>query len=98
MKKFLGKSFTLSIIFGVLAVACCLLSIIMIGNSMAQAILILSSLGAGFLGFIMGCLHIIAVQRYEIKQAPVVLLLLSLFLNSIPLIYMMAVVTHAKHS
>lgn len=87
MKKFLEKSFTISIIFGVIAVALCLVAIT--GNP----IFILLALSAGFFGFILGCLHIIAVQRYEVKQAPTALLLLSLFLNSVPLIYMMMVVT-----
>jgi ABC-type transporter Mla maintaining outer membrane lipid asymmetry permease subunit MlaE len=58
---------------------------------------ILAALSAGFFGFILGCLHIVAVQRYGIKQSPVALLILSLFLNSVPLIYMMMVVTR-QHS
>jgi len=89
MKKFLEKSFTISLIFGALAVTLCLFA-------MSYPIFILFALSAGFFGFILGCLHIVAVQRYEIKQASIPLLLISLLLNSVPLIYMMMVVT--RHS
>jgi hypothetical protein len=91
MKKFLEKSFTISMVFGSIAVVLCLFA-------MSNPIFMLLALSSGFLGFILACLHIISVQRYEVKQAPTSMLLLSLFLNSVPLIYMMIVVTHAKHS
>lgn len=74
-------------VMGAIAVAFCLAALA------GKPVFILVALSAGFFGFVLGCLHIIAVQRYEIKQAPVALLLLSLFLNSVPLIYMMMVVT-----
>jgi len=90
MKKILEKAFTISLIFGAIAVVFCLFA-------MSKPVFILIALSAGFFGFILGCLHIVAVQRYSIKQAPVALLLLSMFLNSVPLIYMMIVVTSAKH-
>lgn len=91
MKMILEKAFTISLLFGVIAVIFCLLA-------MSNPVFILIALSAGFFGFVLGCLHIVAVQRYGIKQAPVPLLLLSLFLNSVPLIYMMLVVTQAKHT
>lgn len=78
-------------IFGTLAVIFCLITIVTL-----KPVFILVALSAGFFGFILGCLHIVAVQRYGVKQAPTPLLLLSLLLNSIPLIYMMMVVT--KHT
>jgi hypothetical protein len=90
MKKILEKAFNISLVFGAIAVLFCLIA-------MSKAVFILVALSAGFFGFILGCLHIIAVQRYEIKQAPASLLLLSLFLNSVPLIYMMVVVMQARH-
>lgn len=90
MKKILEKSFTLSLIFGTIAVILCLFA-------MSKPVFILAALSAGFFGFILGCLHIVTVQRYGVKQASVALLLLSMFLNSVPLIYMMIVVTQAKH-
>ena len=90
MKKILENAFQVSLVFGVLAVVLCLFA-------MSKPVFILVALSAGFFGFVLGCLHIVAVQRYEIKQAAVPLLLLSLFLNSVPLIYMMIVVTQAKH-
>jgi hypothetical protein len=89
MKKILEKAFTISLIFGVFAVILCLFA-------MSKPIFILLALSAGFFGFILGCLHIVGVQVYGIKQSPVGLLLLSLFLNSVPLIYMMMVVMQAK--
>jgi len=82
-------------VFGVIAVILCLIATPTISGN---PIFILAALSAGFFGFILGCLHIVAVQRYELKQAPTPMLLLSLFLNSVPLIYMMIVVTQAKHS
>ncbi|HTB33054.1 MAG TPA: hypothetical protein VK808_13580 [Bacteroidia bacterium] len=88
MKKFLEKSFALSMVFAALAVVFCLFA-------MSKPIFILVALSAGFFGFILGCLHIIAVQRYGVKQAATPMLLLSLFLNSVPLIYMMMVVSQA---
>jgi hypothetical protein len=91
MKKILEKAFTISLLFGGLAVVFCLFS-------MSKPVFLLVALSAGFFGFILGCLHIVAVQRYSIKQAPVALLLLSLFLNSVPLIYMMMVVTRGSHT
>jgi hypothetical protein len=90
MKKVLQKSFTISLIFGTIAVVLCLFA-------MSKPVFILAALSAGFFGFIWGCLHIVTVQRYGIKQASIALLLLSMFLNSVPLIYMMIVVTQAKH-
>lgn len=90
MKKILEKAFQISLIFGALAVVLCLFAT-------SNPIFILAALSAGFFGFVLGCLHIVAVQRYGVKQAAVGLLLLSLFLNSVPLIYMMIVVTQAKH-
>lgn len=90
MKKILEKSFSLSLLFGTLAVVLCLFA-------MSKPVFILAALSAGFFGFVLGCLHILAVQRNGIKQASVPLLLLSMFLNSVPLIYMMLVVTQAKH-
>lgn len=89
MKKILEKSFNVSLAFGAIAVILCLFA-------MSKPVFILAALIAGFFGFILGCLHIVAVQRYQIKQASVPLLLLSLLLNSVPLIYMMIMVTHAK--
>jgi hypothetical protein len=89
MKKILEKSFSISLAFGAIAVILCLFA-------MSNPIFMLLALSAGFFGFILGCLHIVAVQRYEIKQASTLYLILSLFLNSVPLIYMMIVV--AKHS
>jgi len=90
MKKFLEKAFTLSLVFGAIAVLFCLFS-------MSKPIFILAALSAGFFGFVLGCLHIVAVQRYGVKQSSVPLLILSLFLNSVPLIYMMIVVSQARH-
>ncbi len=90
MKRILEKAFSLSLVFGSLAVIFCLFA-------MSKPDFILVALSTGFFGFILGCLHIVAVQRYGIKQAQVALLLLSMFLNSVPLIYMMVVVTQAKH-
>jgi hypothetical protein len=90
MKKFLEKAFGISLIFGAVAVIFCLFT-------MSKPVFILVALSAGFFGFVLGCLHIVAVQRYAIKQAPIPLLLLSMLLNSVPLIYMMMVVTSAKH-
>ena len=89
MKKFLEKAFTISLVFGAMAVIFCLIA-------MSNHVFIIVALSAGFFGFVLGCLHIVAVQRYEVKQAPVALLLLSLLLNSIPLIYMMTVVMNAR--
>ncbi len=91
MKKFFEKVFMISMIFGVVAVFFCLLTI----ANPTRPQFILLALSAGFFGFILGCLHIFSVQRYEVKQAPTAMLLLSLFLNSVPLIYMMIVVTQA---
>lgn len=91
MKKFLEKVLNISLLFGVVAVA---LSLFITSSP----VFMLAALTAGFFGFVMGCLHIVGVQRYEIKQGPVWMLLLSLFLNSVPLIYMMIVVTQATHS
>jgi len=91
MKKFLEKVLNISLIFGALAVV---LSLFV----MSSPVYMLAALSAGFFGFVMGCLHIVGVQRYEIKQAPAWLLLLTLFLNSVPLLYMMIVVTRATHS
>lgn len=91
MKNILEKAFNISLVFGVIAVVFCLIA-------MSKPVFILFALSAGFFGFILGCLHIVAVQRYGTKQASVALLLLSLFLNSIPLIYMMMVVMQAKHT
>lgn len=91
MKKIFEKVLNASLVFGALAV---ILSLFI----MSSPLYMLAALSAGFLGFVMGCLHIVGVQRYEVKQAPVWLLLLSLFLNSVPLIYMMIVVTRVAHS
>jgi hypothetical protein len=91
MKKILEKAFAVSMVFGAVAVILCLIS-------MSNPVFILFALSAGFFGFVLGCLHIIGVQRYGIKQSPAALLLLSLLLNSIPLIYMMMVVMRAKHA
>lgn len=90
MKKFLEKAFTISLVFGAIAVILCLFAT-------TSPYFILGALGAGFVGFILGCLHIVAVQRYGIKQSPVALLMLSLLLNSVPLIYMMIVVSRNSH-
>lgn len=89
MKKILERAFPVSLVFGTVAAICC-------AFTMAKPVFILVALSAGFVGFILGCLHIIAVQRYEIKQAPTGLLITSLFLNSVPLIYMMVIVMQAK--
>jgi hypothetical protein len=91
MKKFLEKAFSLSLIFGAIAVVLCLFVTV-------TPYFIIAALSAGFFGFVLGCLHIIAVQRYGVKQAPALLLLLSLLINSVPLIYMMTVVMRANHA
>ena len=91
MKKFLEKVLNISLLFGGIAV---ILNLFV----MSSPVFMLAALSAGFFGFVMGCLHIVGVQRYEIKQGPVSLLLLTLLLNSIPLIYMMIVVSRAAHS
>jgi len=80
----------MSLIFGAIAVILCLFA-------MSKSVFILAALSAGFFGFVLCCLHIVAVQRYSIKQSPVALILLSLFLNSVPILYMMIVVMQARH-
>ena len=58
----------------------------------------LIALLCGFIGFVLCCAHIVLVQRNEgAKQAPTAMLLLSLLLNSAPLICMIMIVWLAKH-
>jgi hypothetical protein len=89
MKSFLEKTFNISIGLGAIAVLFCLLSI-------SKFFFILAALAVGFFGFIACCIHIVYTQRFGLKQPPIFMLLLSLFLNSVPLIYMIVMVTQAR--
>jgi hypothetical protein len=82
MKKFLEKSFSISLVFGGIAVALCI-------PAMNHAIFMLLALAAGFIGFVLSCLYILLTQRFNLPVKPGSLMILSLFLNSVPLIYMM---------
>jgi hypothetical protein len=89
MKRFLEKTFNISIALGALAVLFSLLSI-------SKFFFILIALAVGFFGFIMCCIHIVYTQRFELKQPPILMVMLSLFLNSVPLIYMIVMVMQAR--
>ena len=89
MKKFFEKSFSISLVLGSIAVLLCI-------PAMSYPISIIIALSAGFLGFIMCCLTIVFTQRMGLKPQPGGLMLLSLFLNSVPLFYMMVqIMEHA---
>ncbi|HWY97612.1 MAG TPA: hypothetical protein VNY36_00890 [Bacteroidia bacterium] len=82
MKNFFEKSFNISLVMGVLAVLFCI-------PSMRNFVFIFFALGAGFLGFILCCANIVFTQKFNLKQQPAGMMILSLFLNSVPLFYMM---------
>ncbi|HTA82998.1 MAG TPA: hypothetical protein VK783_08695 [Bacteroidia bacterium] len=82
MKQFFEKSFNISLIMGALTVVACMLG-------MNHFIFIFISLFTGFLGFVLCCLHIVLTQKFNLPQKPGCLMMLSLFLNSVPLFYMM---------
>ncbi len=82
MKNFVEKAFNISLVMGALAVIFCL-------ASMSKAVLIFGSLGAGFIGFVLCCMSIIFTQKFNLKEKPAGMMILSLFLNSVPLFYMM---------
>jgi len=82
MQKLVEKSFTVSLVLGCVAVALTILG-------MNIAIVFLVALIAGFLGFVMACLYILFTQRYNLPPKSGSLMILGLFLNSVPLIYMM---------
>lgn len=82
MKSFVEKAFNISLIMGALAVLFTL-------GSMNKGVLIFGSLGAGFIGFVLCCLSIVFTQKFNLKERPAGMMILSLFLNSVPLFYMM---------
>jgi hypothetical protein len=91
MKKFIPLSFTLSLAFGSLAALLCI-------AANFRFFFMLIALFCGFIGFILCCAHIVLVQRNEdSKQAPTGMLILSLLLNSAPLLCMIMIVWLAKH-
>ncbi len=91
-KPFFARAFNYSIVFGVLAA---LLS----GFAVYNRTLMMLGLFFGFLGFILCCVHIVMAQKEEtgIKLTPTPLLLLSLFLNSTPLLSMFVLIWLASH-
>jgi hypothetical protein len=82
MKNFFEKAFTLSLIMGAITVV-----LAMIGVN--HFIFIFISLFTGFIGFVLCCLNIVFTQKFNLNPKPSGLMILSLFLNSVPLIYMM---------
>lgn len=82
MKKFVEKAFNISLIMGALAVLFCI-------GSMSKGVLIFGSLATGFIGFILCCLSIVFTQKFNLKEKSAGMMILSLFLNSVPLFYMM---------
>jgi hypothetical protein len=82
MKQFFEKAFNLSLLIGALTVVSC-------GLGMSHFIFLFISLFLGFLGFVLCCLHIVLAQKFNLAQKPGSLMILSLFLNSVPLFYMM---------
>jgi hypothetical protein len=90
MNRLFHISFNLSIALGAVAAVLCV-------GAVFKFFFMILALFFGFLGFILCCLHIVMAQRDEaIKQAPAPLLLLSLFLNSTPLLCMILLVYLAK--
>lgn len=89
MKAFLERTFGLSIVMGILCVIATVLST-------SKFLFLIIALGMGFLGFIMCCMHIVFTQKYKLKQPPAAMLLISLFLNSVPLIYIIVMVMNAR--
>ena len=91
VKKLFAISFNLSLGLGAIAAMLCAGAPFRFGFMMF-------ALFFGFIGFGLCCLHIIIAQREEgIKQAPTPLLILSLFLNSSPLLCMILLIWLAKH-
>jgi hypothetical protein len=89
MKKFFEKSFNISLVMGALTVVSCLLG-------MSHFIFIFISLLLGFIGFVLCCMHIVFTQKFDLPQKATGLMILSLFLNSVPLFYMMTqIMQHA---
>jgi hypothetical protein len=82
MKRFFERSFNFSLVMGALAV------LFTIG-CLSKPMFIFPALGAGFLGFILCCANIVFTQKFNLKQQPAGMMILSLFLNSVPLFYMM---------
>ncbi|HXP51013.1 MAG TPA: hypothetical protein VN922_13730 [Bacteroidia bacterium] len=82
MKKLFEKSFNISLVMGTLAVLFCV-------GSLGKPILIFGALGAGFFGFILCCANIVFTQKFNLAPKPAGMMILSLFLNSVPLFYMM---------
>jgi len=91
-KKLFARAFNLSLLFGVFAA---LLS----GFSVYNRVLMMLGLFFGFLGFALCCLHIVMAQKEEaeIKLSSTPMLMLSLFLNSAPLLCMFILIWLARH-
>jgi len=91
-KKLYTAAFNLSLFFGGLAA---LLSALSVYNRL----LMILGLLFGFMGFGLCCLHIVIGQREEeeIKLSSTPMLLLSLFLNSTPLLCMILLILMVKH-
>ncbi len=88
--KFISLSFKLSVVLGVLATLLCAASNFM-------HVLIIGSLFAGFAGFVFCCIHIVAAQRNEgAGQAKTAMLILSLLLNSAPLLFMAFIIWYGS--
>ncbi len=64
-------------------------AVLFVVASLSKPILIFGALGAGFLGFILCCANIVFTQKLNLKAKPAGMMILSLFLNSVPLFYMM---------
>jgi hypothetical protein len=90
-KKLFANSYNLSLFLGGIAALLC-------GGAVYKFSFMILALLFGFVGFGLCCLHIVIVQRDEsIKQASTPMLLLSLFLNSTPLLCMFLLLWLAKH-
>lgn len=90
-KKLLANSFNYSLYLGAIAALLC-------GGAAFKFSFMILALFFGFVGFGLCCLHIVIVQRDEsIKQASTPMLILSLFLNSTPLLCMILLIWLAKH-
>jgi len=91
VKKLFAAAFKISLFFGALAALLSLLSVY-------NRILMMMGLFFGFLGFGLCCLHIVMGQREEeVKLSPTPLLVLSLFLNSTPILSMVLLIWLAGH-
>jgi hypothetical protein len=91
VKKLYSAAFNISLVFGALAA---LLS----GLSVYNRVLMMLGLFFGFLGFALCCLHIVMGQKEEdVKLSSTPLLIISLFLNSTPLLSMLLLIWLARH-